>query len=156
MSRIPDLQAATADAASAARIVLDTNVVLDWLWFCDRRVDHLAASVQSGRLRWLATPAMRDELRAVVERLAALRPDRVAEQVLTSFDLLVCPAEPGQIVQALRCTDVADQKFLDLAVAGGARWLLTRDRAVLRLARRAQPFGVDILVPERWGAPLGT
>ncbi len=40
--------------------------------------------------------------------------------------------------------------FLDLAHAAGARWLLSRDRAVLRLARRAAALGLVIAKPEDW------
>jgi len=50
----------------------------------------------------------------------------------------------------LRCSDGDDQKFIDLAVASGAIWLISRDRAVLRLARRASAFGLAIVTPERW------
>ncbi|MBX3622048.1 MAG: PIN domain-containing protein [Rhizobacter sp.] len=49
----------------------------------------------------------------------------------------------------LRCTDPDDQKFIDLAVAN-ARWLVSRDRAVLKLARRAALFGLQVVSPDRW------
>jgi hypothetical protein len=48
-----------------------------------------------------------------------------------------------------QCSDPDDQKFIDLAVAYRVRWLLTRDRAVLKLARRLAAFGVDVVTPER-------
>jgi predicted nucleic acid-binding protein len=50
----------------------------------------------------------------------------------------------------LRCTDPDDQMFVDLALEAGARWLVSRDRAVLRLARPALPLGLAIVAPERW------
>ena len=53
----------------------------------------------------------------------------------------------------LQCSDPDDQKFLDLAHAQGAGWLLSRDRAVLKLARRAARFSLTITVPEGWSAP---
>ena len=41
--------------------------------------------------------------------------------------------------------------FLEIAVAAGARWLVTRDAALLRLARRmAREHGVDIVTPAAW------
>ena len=54
----------------------------------------------------------------------------------------------------LRCTDADDQKFIDLALGYGARWLLSRDRAVLKLARRAQPLGLAVMTPDAWPAAL--
>jgi len=41
-------------------IVIDTQVVMDWLVFRDARVAALTAAVTSGALRWLVAPAMRD------------------------------------------------------------------------------------------------
>jgi hypothetical protein len=35
-------------------------------------------------------------------------------------------------------------------VGAQARWLLSRDRAVLKLARRLRAYGVEVLTPERW------
>jgi predicted nucleic acid-binding protein len=54
---------------------------------------------------------------------------------------------------ALHCTDPDDQVFIDLALVAGARWLVTQDRALLRLARRAALRGVVIVPPARWPGP---
>ena len=40
--------------------------------------------------------------------------------------------------------------FVDLAVAHQAQALLTRDRSLLALARRARASGLLIGAPERW------
>jgi predicted nucleic acid-binding protein len=53
-------------------------------------------------------------------------------------------------VAALRCTDPSDQKFVDLALSVSGTWLFSRDRAVLKLARRAAPLGCRIVEPGRW------
>ena len=49
-----------------------------------------------------------------------------------------------------RCTDPDDQKFIDLALHSGAQWLLSRDRAVLKLAREARQRGLAIVAPHVW------
>ncbi len=49
-------------------VVLDTNVVLDWLLFGDPSVQALAAAVTQRRVRWLATAAMHDEFAHVLGR----------------------------------------------------------------------------------------
>ena len=51
----------------------------------------------------------------------------------------------------LHCTDADDQKFIDLAIAKSAHTLVSRDKALLRLARKARDrHGVRICRPEAW------
>ena len=141
--------------------VLDTNVVLDWLWFDDPRLAVLAAQVQAGTLGWLGTVAMRAELTAVLGRDSLPARPRTAGAVLADYDrwCRLQPPAPAQAKAPLRCSDADDQKFVDLALtlAGPGREvaLLTRDRAVLRLARPARARGLWIGLPERWCAPAG-
>jgi putative PIN family toxin of toxin-antitoxin system len=134
-------------------VVIDTQVVMDWLVFRDARVQALTAAVTSGALRWLVTPAMRDEIRHVLGRGVAARyaPDLVF--VEAQFDAHSQPSDaaaPQALAGRLVCRDPDDQKFIDLALAGHARWLISRDKAVLALAKRARPRGLLILTPERW------
>jgi predicted nucleic acid-binding protein len=136
--------------------VLDTNVVLDWLLFGDPSAAPIAAAIESQRVRWIATAAMREELAEVLRRGLAASRGVDPRAVLVAWDehahlLAEPPGQPG--ASGLRCTDPDDQKFLDLAHAEGARWLLSRDRAVLRLARHAAALGIGISVPERWSLP---
>jgi len=133
-------------------LVLDTNVVLDWLVFVDARIQPVVDALESGRLRWVACPAMRQELVHMLGHasLARWSPDRPAS--LAHFDRLaeLRPAPAANTHVGLRCSDADDQVFVDLALAEGARWLLTHDRALLRLARRATPRGLRILRPADW------
>jgi putative PIN family toxin of toxin-antitoxin system len=131
-------------------VVLDTNVVLDWLWFADPGTAALTAALEARQLRWLATEPMRLELALVLERPPFQLREGSGEQVLTSFDRLSSLCDAAPVAERLRCTDADDQKFIDLAVASGARWLFSRDRAVLKLARRAKAFGLTIIAPQRW------
>jgi uncharacterized protein len=129
--------------------VLDTNVVLDWLVFDEPGVATLAAALEGGSLRWLACASMREELARVVgrEQLAAWAPD--LQRVLAAFDrhAVLLEAPPPQ---DLHCADPDDQPFVDLALHAGARWLFSRDRAVLALARRAHRLGLTIRSPLEW------
>lgn len=130
-------------------VVLDTNVVLDWLLFKEPSVGALAAAVTSAHVRWIATAAMREEFIHVLRRgLAATRHADLASLTATwDAHALVLPAAPQH---RLRCTDPDDQKFVDLAFAARARWLVSHDRAVLRLKRRAADLGLTVLAPRRW------
>ena len=132
-------------------VVLDTQVVLDWLVFRDLSTAALASALESESLHWLTTQAMQDELEHVLDRgvAAALRPDRAA--IARTLDRLALRVEPRVPTgPPLRCSDPDDQMFIDLALAVGAQWLFTRDRALLRLARRARERGVTVLRPADW------
>ena len=117
--------------------VLDTNVWLDWLVFDDPGIALLRGAVADGALVLLATPWMRAELLSVLERplILARRPD--APRGIDQFDRLIRLCEPAPRAH-LVCSDPADQSFIDLASHQRARWLLTKDRALLRLARGAR------------------
>jgi uncharacterized protein len=133
------------------RIVLDTNVVLDWLLFNEPSVAELAAAMVTRRVLWIATAAMRGEMAHVLGRgLAEARGANPAG--LAAVWDRHCTEHPTAPPAAahLRCTDTDDQKFIDLALASGARWLISRDRAVLKLRRRATPHGLTIAPPDQW------
>jgi predicted nucleic acid-binding protein len=71
--------------------------------------------------------------------------------VLSIFDQHVALLpEPPSAPLNLRCSDPDDQVFLELALAHGATWLLSHDRALLRLARRTRALGLHIVKPGDW------
>jgi predicted nucleic acid-binding protein len=145
----------TEPSAPIARAVIDTNVVLDWLVFRNPGCAPFVQALLAGQLHWLATTAMRDELAHVLSRgvAAAWKPDHAAVWAAWERHATEVPAVAASgAASRLRCTDADDQKFIDLALGHPARWLLTRDRAVLKLARRTRAFGLDIVTPEAWAA----
>ncbi len=130
-------------------VVLDTNAELDWLVFDDPGMRGWAAAVQQQRACWVACAAMRNELQRTLQyrSLARWTPD--SEHVLRCFDqhAVLCPHPPAAAGPGLRCSDGDDQVFIELALAQRARWLLTHDRALHRLARRARLSGVLVMRP---------
>ena len=133
-------------------LVLDTNVVLDWLVFRNPVCASLAEALEAGRVRWVSTTAMRDELMHVLGRgtLAAWQPDLAAIDGAHRLWARMIDATIVPTPARLRCTDPDDQKFIDLAAQLGDAVLLSRDRAVLKVARRAREAGFAILTPEAW------
>ena len=133
-----------SDPLFSRSVVLDTNIVLDVFVFADEAAQPVRSGLESGDLRWLATPAMRDELERVlaypkiVPRLASC--ELAAADVLSKFDRhserVGVPAKAP-----LTCRDADDQKFIDLAVAHRAT-LLSKDRAVLALKKRLERLAV--------------
>ena len=126
------------------RLVLDTNIVLDVFVFDDEAAQALREELVAGRLRWLATAAMRDELERVlaypqiVPRLAFR--GLAAADVLAAFDRHVTPVECASKAP-VTCKDPDDQKFIDLAVRERAM-LLSKDGAVLSMRKRLEALGV--------------
>lgn len=139
-------------------MVIDTNAVLDLWAFGDSRVQGLRALVHAQRLDWVGNTAMREELAAVLARGVGARHGAQAAEVLALWDRHVRlvdtpPASPSD--HRLRCRDADDQKFLDLGLALGAQWLLTSDRDLLELSRRAVALGLQVASPHGWVASQG-
>ena len=127
-------------------VVVDTNVALDLLIFSDPRTAPLRTLLAQGRLAWIATQVMRDELQRVLayphiaERMDYYRVD--AAQVLAAFDAQVQRVEIAPKV-AYVCKDADDQKFIDLAAAHRAI-LLSKDKAVICMRKRLMNLGTDV------------
>lgn len=132
--------------------VIDTNVVLDWFVYRNPGVAPIADAIEHQRLRWLSCAEMLAELRHVLTHASLGRRAVDAEHVLTSATGLsaLLPLPSTLPAVRLRCSDASDQMFVDLALEHGADWLLTRDRALLKLARKAALRGLRIATPEAW------
>jgi predicted nucleic acid-binding protein len=135
---------------STPLVVLDTNAVLDWLLFGDPGMAVLAEALTAGRVRWIATAAMRVEFDNVLRRglgdAWSADAGRIDDHWLRWCHQAEAPSTPAP----WRCSDPDDQKFLDLAMAVGVRWLVTRDKALLRLRRAAAQRGLSIVTPPQW------
>jgi putative PIN family toxin of toxin-antitoxin system len=135
-------------------MVVDTNVVLDLWVFFDPRVSAVAGAARSAAWRWIATPAMREELRLVLAyaHIAARLglQDRSAAEVLALYDARVQQLEAAPRSSAI-CKDPDDQKFIDLAVQQGAV-LLSKDKAVLALRKRMALLGASACTVQEFSA----
>jgi len=127
-------------------VVIDTNIVLDIWVYLDPATPSLLNALEEGKLHWLATAPMREELLRVLDypHIAQRRNrDGVsAEAVLAHFDRLakiqaIAPKAPYV------CKDEDDQKFIDLAAAQQAL-LLSKDKQVLSLTNRLARLGVAV------------
>lgn len=136
------------------RLVLDTNIWLDWLVFDDPGIAPLQAAFTAGNADVVIDTACEDELIRVLGyplqkwTLDALRQAacleqcrRVARRVETS-----CTAALP------RCEDPDDQKFLELAIGAQAACLITKDRALLALAQCLPPLPLHIVTPAEFAA----
>jgi predicted nucleic acid-binding protein len=143
----------STEAIDAPGLVLDTNAVLDWLVFRHPTCAAWSGWLEAGCVRLLASSAMHDELWHVLGRGVAAAWQPNPSHIDAAWVRCVRAVEPVTLAGSalrLRCTDPDDQKFIDLALGHGARWLVSRDRAVLKLAKRARLLGLEIVTPEAW------
>jgi putative PIN family toxin of toxin-antitoxin system len=132
-------------------VVIDTNVALDWLAFADPGVRALRAAIEDGLVVWWSCEATRRELAHLLFHADLQRWAHDAPAALALHDRLARSVPtPAPAPVSLRCRDVDDQVFVDLSLACRARWLLSKDRALLALARRADAHGLRIVPPTRW------
>ena len=133
-------------------IVIDTNVCLDLFVFRDPRWAPLLAALESGRVRAVTRADCREEYLVVLHYSHLPLNDTTRPQAASRFDSLIEVVAPTS--RALRlpvCTDRDDQKFLEIARDADAAILVTKDKALLKLARRAAREGLfRIMLPEVW------
>ena len=151
------------------RLVLDTNVWLDWLVFDDPDVAPVKAAVAAGRAEVYIDEAVAEELVRVLGYSFGIRTLSAQEQAacldrchrIARMWLAATGGSDGAAGDEHRrtlpvCADPDDQKFLDLAAACGASYLVTRDRDLLELARfrdPVPPFG--IITPRQFAQAAG-
>ena len=186
--------------ARAMRLVLDTNVWLDWLVFDEPTLAPLRAAQAAGRVEIVMDEACEAELARVLAydlgkhtigaeaqaeciarcRRVAKRVDVIANAAAsatigatagetagatpgatpgatadtttgaTTGATAIATASAAAVAALPRCSDPDDQKFLELARAAQADVLVTKDQALLDLARRKLPF--RIAAPQALGA----
>jgi uncharacterized protein len=141
------------------RLVLDTQVWLDWLVFDDPGVHRLRNAVHLGRAEICIDAACDAELERVLAydlgkhsiapaaQAAALAQ---ARRLARRIENALTPAERAGLP---RCRDADDQIFLEAALAARADVLVTKDRALLELnRRRTRPLPFRIAQPASWNS----
>lgn len=131
------------------RAVLDTNVLVSLWLFADSRYLPLRAALADGRCRALANEAVLGEFERVLAYPQFGADEATQRAALTEYRQLAEAVVAAADAPLPRCRDEDDQKFLELARDGGADWLVTSDKDLLRLARRQKLAGLfRILTPD--------
>jgi putative PIN family toxin of toxin-antitoxin system len=138
------------------RIVLDTNVCLDLFVFRDPRWNRLYDAIKDGTLKPVTREDCRMEWLIVLDYPhLPLDPDSRLTSAAEFDAWITCVplAQPtSQAVPRLPvCSDPDDQKFLELARDACAEILITKDKALLKLAKKNARAGMfRIMTPEAW------
>lgn len=141
------------------RIVFDTNVLLSLFVFADSRFVPLRAEVEAGRWQALTSAACLAEFRRVLGYpLFGLGAERqeAAHAAYLALVRIIDATPSANAIPLPKCQDKDDQKFLELARDGGADWLVTSDKLLLKLrrGRRLDPL-FRILTPDEALAKVG-
>jgi putative PIN family toxin of toxin-antitoxin system len=145
-------------ASPVPRIVLDTNVCLDLFLFGDSMSSHVMAAMHRGEVQAVTREDCRDEWLRVLHYPQLPIDEGNRPALVAAFDANVLQLTPTQLVtpddaRLPMCADSDDQKFMQLAQAAGARWLLSKDNELLKLDRRLQAAGMfSIQLPQQWTA----
>jgi len=140
-------------------IVIDSQSLFDWMVFRNPVCAGWNAALTSQEWEWIFTSEMKAEFDFVAAKGFGDRWPLDVASVASMWSLhghrVETPPAPGAAARLL-CTDADDQKFIDLGIAVRAHTLVTRDKALLRLARKALVrHGLRVCRPEAWSAELG-
>jgi putative PIN family toxin of toxin-antitoxin system len=145
-------------ASPALSVVLDSNVWIDILVFDDPATRPIRAALEARTLTALIDARCLKELTRVLDypQFVRMAVDKTAAlATVARLSQLIAPEPPADERPLPKCRDRDDQKFLELAHASRAAWLVSKDRAVLKLARRtARDFGFRIAQPAPFVAAI--
>jgi len=143
----------TNTVAAPIHLVLDTNVVIDWLVFDDPYMTPVRAQVGSDRLAVLSHELAIEEFARVLTYPALKLTDARRAEVLARYRSHTRPASmpSGFALSAWQlpsgfpsCRDRDDDLFLALAYHSQATALVTRDKALLKMRKRVRKYSLSI------------
>ncbi len=132
-------------------LVLDTNVVLDFLHFEDVIAHPILEALQNGQVDCAVTKETLEEFRRVLTYPEfELVPAKQALLLARYQSLAKTVAAVSSALELPLCSDPDDQKFLELAASVHADTLVSKDRALLKLRRRCAPH-FQVMTPAEAG-----
>ncbi len=139
------------------RLVLDTNVWLDWLVFDDPGISTLRTLASAGKAEIIINAECEAELvRVLAYPLQQWTLDAHRQSAcLAACRAIARPMETNGAGALPACDDPDDQKFLVLAAGCAADYLLSKDKALLALQGSRPPLPFHIVTPAEFTRRLG-
>ncbi len=132
-------------------VVFDTNICLDFFVFNDPRYLCILECIKQGSIRALTSPPCREEWLRVLHYPHLPIDETLRPAAIAAFDKFIDVTD-NFTYSAIRlpiCSDKDDQKFLETAQGLRVDYLISKDKALLKLARRVSKLGLfKIMTPE--------
>ena len=156
-AQLPPMSASACDASTTHKpmqVVLDTNVVLDWLLFADTQVQPIVAAIEARRVRVVTQALLVSELERVLEyptlKLAADTRRAIIKRYRMFTDMAAAPSDFARDRLFMpkgmpHCRDRDDDIFIAVAFHSHADALVTKDKQLLKVRKAAGKFGVRIV-----------
>lgn len=130
-------------------VVLDTNFILDVYFFKNETAVRLFHQLEKAGARFYRTSATFDELKHVLDREEFSKGTASQEEILDSWTANSINFESPS-PSALKCRDPLDQKFIDLADSVAPSYLISKDKDILRLRRKASKLRMKFRRPDEF------
>jgi putative PIN family toxin of toxin-antitoxin system len=141
----------STDANTLCKLVLDSNVWLDLLVFDDLAVDSLKIAMMNRQVAvWMDARCYAELVKVLAYPQFAGRDNMQALAWVRAHSYVCDKPSDSQVVPSLPlCSDHDDQKFIELVYHCQAQFLITKDKALLKLSRQMQrKFGIAVLKPD--------
>lgn len=124
--------------------ILDTNILLDLWVFHDPHVEAILKALESHQIRLIGHVETFCEFADVISRtMFKLTSDEQNALLMRWLKTAEVVTEP--LSNARFCKDTDDDKFFELAVMSGARFLVSKDKKVLKARGKAKKFGIEVM-----------
>jgi putative PIN family toxin of toxin-antitoxin system len=132
-------------------VVLDTNILLDIFVFNDERAIHLKKVLFDKTRHFVASQKTIEEFADVISRPLFKLDKQTQAAILAQWQSIAEQRDDSNLAPApWKCQDPDDQIFLDLAYQLRPTILISKDNAVLQIARKAA--SEDILITNDYNA----
>lgn len=127
------------------KAVVDTNVLVSGIFWKGKPFEILGAW-RAKRFALIVSPPILEEYRRVLAEMTRLHPSPVVRLIMELIELHAEMIEPVSLAKQV-CTDPDDDKFLEAALAANAHYVISGDKALLRVKKY---LTVEILRPSQF------
>ncbi len=130
-------------------VVLDSNFILDVYFFKNKTAVSLFHQLEKAGASFYRTSATFDELRHVLDREEFSKGNASRAEILDNWSAASINFE-SPLPSSLKCRDPLDQKFIDLAGSVAPSYLISKDKDILRLRRKASKLRMKFRRPDEF------